>query len=123
MGAMIKTRSVYGPACADDGARVLVSRYWPRGVKKEAVDLWIKDLGPSVELIKKWKGGQISWDLFKKSYGAEHRSEEKKVAFDELNSFLSRLKGGTATLLCTCRDGEPCHRDILKDMLKRQKRR
>ncbi|WP_026555088.1 DUF488 domain-containing protein [Arthrobacter sp. 35W] len=38
----------------DDGApgelRVLVDRLWPRGVKKERVDLWLKDAAPSPEL-------------------------------------------------------------------------
>lgn len=116
---MIKTKSVYGPRSAEDGARVLVSRYWPRGVKKEAVDRWFKDLGPSPGLIKSWKAGELTWGEFKSRYAKEHASEDWKKAFGELKDFLSGLKGKDATLLCTCREGEHCHRDILNDMLVR----
>lgn len=114
---MIKTKSVYDPRSSDDGARVLVSRYWPRGVKKEAVDRWFKDLGPSPALIKSWKAGEITWSEFKKRYKKEHASEYWKLAFGELKGFLSGLKGGDATLLCTCRQGEHCHREILSGLL------
>lgn len=38
----------------DDGEpgelQVLVDRLWPRGVRKERVDLWLKDAAPSTEL-------------------------------------------------------------------------
>ena len=113
---MIMTKSVYSPR-SGGGARVLVSRYWPRGVKKESVDLWIKDLGPSPALIKSWKAGKITWAEFRKRYAAERGSEEWKAAFDELKAYLGALKGKDATLLCTCREGEHCHREILKEML------
>ena len=79
---MIKTKSIYDPKSIDDGFRVLVTRYWPRGVKKEAVDIWFKDLGPAPALIKLWKAGKITWSEFrsKKEYGAQ----EKKRLLDEL---------------------------------------
>ncbi len=114
---MIKTKSVYSPAVEGDGKRVLVSRYWPRGVKKEAVDRWIKGLGPSPALIKAWKTGEITWPEFGKRYAGERGSEEWKTAFEELKAFLSGLKGKDATLLCTCREGEHCHREIIKELL------
>ncbi|HXI09487.1 MAG TPA: DUF488 family protein [Thermodesulfobacteriota bacterium] len=115
---MIKTKSVYSPASGGDGKRVLVSRYWPRGVKKEAVDRWIKGLGPSPALIKAWKTGAITWPEFGRRYARERGSEEWKTAFEELKAFLSALKGKDATLLCTCREGENhCHREIIKELL------
>lgn len=55
------------------GYRVLVDRLWPRGVKKEALELdeWCKEIAPSNEL-RKWFGHEVShWDEFQKRYRAE----------------------------------------------------
>jgi uncharacterized protein YeaO (DUF488 family) len=40
-----------------DGTRILVDRLWPRGLTKDkaAIDLWLKNLGPTTEL-RKWFG-------------------------------------------------------------------
>ena len=52
---MIQTTRVYDPPSASDGARFLVDRLWPRGMKKEALkmDAWLKDVAPSDELFEK----------------------------------------------------------------------
>jgi len=41
---MIKTKRVYEAPEPDDGKRFLVERLWPRGVKKETlqIDAWLK---------------------------------------------------------------------------------
>ena len=41
--AMAKTKSVYDPVEPSDGDRVLVARYWPRGISKARLCLaeWI----------------------------------------------------------------------------------
>ncbi len=42
------TKSVYPPNPpreASDGKRILVMTLWPRGVSKDKVDVWMKDLG------------------------------------------------------------------------------
>ena len=31
----------------EDGTRILVMRYWPRGVKREQFHIWMRDLAPS----------------------------------------------------------------------------
>jgi len=36
---MVKTKSVYDPVESDDGERILVTRYWPRGLSKERLSL------------------------------------------------------------------------------------
>ena len=52
MFGMIQVKRVYEPATESDGARFLVDRLWPRGVKKEGLALkgWLKDLAPSAGL-------------------------------------------------------------------------
>lgn len=54
---MIRTKRAYDRPAAEDGARFLVDRLWPRGVKKEDLELddWLKDVAPSDEL-RRWFG-------------------------------------------------------------------
>jgi uncharacterized protein YeaO (DUF488 family) len=48
----IKLRRAYDPPEPGEQLRVLVDRLWPRGVGKDTVDLWLKDIAPSTELRK-----------------------------------------------------------------------
>lgn len=115
---MVRTGSVYSPPAEDDGLRVLVTRYWPRGVAKGRVDLWLRGLGPSTELIKEWKSGSIGWDEFKRRYDLEFSEPEKKRLFEELREAVRTAKGGV-TLFCACKASEErCHRSILSSRLR-----
>lgn len=57
----VRLKRAYEPPAASDGTRVLIDRLWPRGVRKDAaaLDLWLKDIGPSTEL-RKWFGHEPS---------------------------------------------------------------
>lgn len=114
---MVKTKCVYAPREGTDGVRVLVTRYWPRGVRKESADHWFKELGTAPELIKKWKAGLIAWDKFSKAYIDEYRSNDKQSALGELKAIVKGEGKGTVTLLCACKEDEHCHRSILKAIL------
>ncbi len=114
---MIKTKSIYEPKSKEDGLRVLVTRYWPRGTKKNKIDLWIRQLGPSEKLITVWKNGKIGWLEFKKRYLGEYKCTAKQKF---LKNLKKTIKGKDATLLCTCKKEENrCHRFILKNLLTR----
>ncbi|MBW7957741.1 MAG: DUF488 family protein [Deltaproteobacteria bacterium] len=113
----VKTKSVYDKEDETDGLRVLVTRYWPRGVKRERADLWIRGLGPSTELIKDWKKGALEWDEFRKRFEKEFRDEGKQKLLDELEKAVIESGEKKATLLCTCREEAVCHRIILKEMI------
>lgn len=45
----VKLKRAYEPPSAEDGARVLVERLWPRGLKKAdaAINKWAKEIAPS----------------------------------------------------------------------------
>lgn len=49
---MILIKRAYDPVEPSDGARFLVDRLWPRGLKKEALAIagWCKEAAPSNEL-------------------------------------------------------------------------
>lgn len=110
---MIKTKkTIYDPKESTDGKRVLVMRMWPRGISKDKVDLWLKDLGTEPDLIKRWKAQKITWQAFSKEY---LKSLEGK---EELLQELARMaKTGSVTLLCSCKDEHHCHRYLLKQAL------
>ena len=58
---------------AEDGARVLVDRLWPRGISKEraALDEWAKDATPTTELRRAFHNGEMPWPQFVDAYRAE----------------------------------------------------
>lgn len=91
---MIKTKSIYSPSSEDDGLRILVTRYWPRGIKKDAIDRWFRGLGPAPELIKLWKSGGIAWERFRKEYLDEYESTDKSALLKELKDFIRRAVEG-----------------------------
>jgi len=113
---MVKTGSVYSKN-KEDGLNLLVTRYWPRGVRKERVDGWIRGLSPSAELIKDWKAGSIDWGEFKRRYRGEFKDPEKKKLLAELRETVKAE--GSVVLLCTCgEEEEHCHRHLLSSMLR-----
>ncbi len=70
---MINVERVYGHLAADGTQRYLVERLWPRGIKKEALQLdgWLRDVAPSTEL-RQWFGHDPTrWDEFRRRYFAE----------------------------------------------------
>jgi uncharacterized protein YeaO (DUF488 family) len=78
---MIRIKRVYEEKSSDDGYRVLVDRLWPRGLSKDkaAVDLWMKDIGPSNELRKWFSHDPAKWGGFKEKYHAELKSKQDLI--------------------------------------------
>jgi uncharacterized protein YeaO (DUF488 family) len=113
----VKTKSIYESKSEDDGLRVLVMRFWPRGVSKNKIDIWEKDLGTPAELIKKWKKGSVSW----REFSGEYRSFAKQHS-DKISELAVRAKKETVTLLCGCNDEKHCHRTLLKQLISRKKK-
>lgn len=115
--SVLVQKSVYDPRSKDDdGLRVLVMQYWPRGVKKEKVDVWFRELGTGKELIKAWKAGRVTWPRFRARYLAELNDARKEELINEL---AKRAQKGNVTLLCGCRDPARCHRSILKEQIEK----
>jgi len=68
---MIRVKRIYDPVEKDDGIRILVDRIWPRGIKKEKIDVWLKDIAPSEELRKWYNHDLNKWEEFKRRYFEE----------------------------------------------------
>ena len=113
---MIKIdKTVYDKPETLDGKRILVMRTWPRGISKDKVDLWMKDLGTDRELIRKWKAGKISWEKFAAEYRKSLKGKE-----DLLRNLAEESRTETITLLCTDKNPDRCHRSLLKSTIEAQ---
>jgi len=102
-------KTVYSPPDSSDGKRILVMTLWPRGVSKDRVDVWMKELGTPRDLIKRYKAGRVTW----KEYSAEYRRSLKGKE-PMLRGLAEEARKGTITLLCTEKDPNSCHRSLLK---------
>ena len=105
-------KSVYSPPEKSDGQRILVMTLWPRGISRDKVDLWMKELGTPRDLIKRYKSGKMSWKEYAAAYRGSLRGKEEL-----LRSLAKESKKGTVTLLCTEKDPGSCHRSLLKEAI------
>jgi uncharacterized protein YeaO (DUF488 family) len=113
----LATKSVYDPVSSSDGLRILVMRFWPRGVPRTAVHHWFREVGTTPELIRQWKGGEIRWTEFRRSYLRGLQDPAARQAISEIRKLLSK---SAVTLLCSCRDETRCHRSVLKQAILQQ---
>jgi len=111
---MLLAKRVYDKRQGEDGTRVLVMRLWPRGIKKSAVDLWLKDLGAEIANLRAFKAGRIGWPEMRRRYLAGLRREPAASALKRLRAMARR---GRVTVLCSCADPKRCHRSLLRAAL------
>lgn len=64
-------RRVYDRTEKGPEERVLVDRLWPRGVKKEAIPTWAKQIAPSRELHDWYKDHDEDFQGFRERYEKE----------------------------------------------------
>jgi uncharacterized protein YeaO (DUF488 family) len=108
----IRIKRVYEPAEKRDGKRILVDRLWPRGVKKTAVDLWLKDVAPS-DALRNWFHHEApKWPAFRARYRKELAVNKDAVAE------LRKAAKGTATLLYGAKDETHNQAVVLAEYLK-----
>jgi uncharacterized protein YeaO (DUF488 family) len=110
----VRLKRAYEPPASDDGARILVDRLWPRGIKKTdaAIDEWMKEIAPSTEL-RKWFGHDPErWQEFRRRYQSEIRQHP-----EELHQLRTLAQHGRITLVYSARD--EAHNDavVLRDVL------
>ncbi|YBW40841.1 DUF488 domain-containing protein [Nitrobacter sp. TKz-YC01] len=107
-------KRAYEAPAADDGARILVDRLWPRGLRKTdaAIDLWIKDIAPSTGL-RKWFGHDPArWPEFRQRY-----VEEIERHPEQLDELRTRARTGRITLVFAAHDEAHNSAVVLRDVL------
>jgi uncharacterized protein YeaO (DUF488 family) len=120
----VRTRRWNDAASPEDGFRVLVSRFRPRGVTKESEtwDEWWPELGPSRALhaafygkTEETKEQPLSFEAYVPRYMEEMRGQVFRI-----RALADRSGAGeTITLLCSsaCVDPDRCHRTLLKRLI------
>jgi uncharacterized protein YeaO (DUF488 family) len=100
----IRLKRVYEPASQDDGVRVLVDGLWPRGLSKAgaAVDLWLKDIGPSRALRKWFNHDPSRWSEFVRRYAAE--LDALAARSPGVAALAGAVRSGRVTLVFGARD-------------------
>jgi len=115
--ADIRVRRVYDEPTPTDGARVLVDRIWPRGLRKDAarLDDWAKDAAPSAEL-RTWYGHDPArFGEFRRRYVAELGAPQGQAALARLRTLVAT---GPVTLLTATRDTDISQAAVLADLLR-----
>src|SRR5438105_9142277 len=119
----IRTKRWNDPREPEDGYRILICRYRPRGLPKshETWDVWMPNLGPSRELhaaVYGKHGDPISWSSYRTQYLKEMLGQKPAIA-----DLAQRVKAGeTITLLCSsaCERENRCHRSLLRALIENQ---
>src|SRR2546423_15540862 len=82
----IRTKRWNDPREDDDGHRLLICRYRPRGLPKgdETWDAWDTHLAPSKELLAAFHGKDaragIDWSTYRHRYLREMRDQKQRIA-------------------------------------------
>ena len=110
----IKLKRAYDEPAGGDGYRVLVDRVWPRGVKKDALqlDATMKELAPSTALRKWFNHEPAKWDAFRKRYFAE--LNDQPAAVEKLRQ---KARKGIVTLVYAAKDEQHNNAVALREHL------
>ena len=112
----VEMRRVYDPPDPGEDLRVLVDRVWPRGISKDKVDLWLKDIAPS-DGLRKWFGHVPErWPVFRQKYRKELTGNPEAVA-----ELRKAGRGRAVTLLYGARDREHNQAVVLAEYLRNKR--
>jgi len=113
---VIAIKRAYEAPSRTDGARILVDRLWPRGLKKEQahIEKWMRELGPSNELRQFFGHDPQRWQEFRKRYRAELKRAETKSMLDELRQLARK---GKLTLVYSAKDEAHNQAVVIKEVL------
>jgi uncharacterized protein YeaO (DUF488 family) len=113
----IRVRRVYDAPSPADGARVLVDRIWPRGLRKDAAHLteWAKDVAPSTEL-RQWYGHDPEkFNEFRRRYLDELSGRPQRAELGKLRVLAAT---SPVTLLTATRDVDISQAAVLAQVLR-----
>jgi len=113
----VVVKRVYESPSRSDGARILVDRLWPRGLRKAdaTVDDWLRDLAPS-DALRKWFHAQPElWQIFRKRYLKELVNPEAEKDLQKLYRLAHKKK--RLTLVYASKNQTHNNAVVLKELL------
>lgn len=126
---MLKTKSVRSPIDdRNDGLRILATRFRGHGLATDRYHVWMPNLGPSEDLLRRFQRGQIPWKQYARRYTKELFMDggvdsDNKTINNHGQKFVLRLikalaRTHTVTLMCHCAEEEQhCHRHVLLKLI------
>ena len=116
-GTDIRVRRVYEESSPADGARVLVDRVWPRGLRKDAarLDEWAKDVAPSTELRTWYHHDPAKFAEFSRRYAAELNEPKPAAALTRLRALAVQ---SPVTLLTATKEVDLSQATVLAGLLR-----
>ena len=116
-GPDIRVRRVYEEPAPGDGARVLVDRVWPRGLRKDAarLDEWARDVAPSTELRTWYQHDPAKFDEFARRYATELDGPGPREALARLRALAAERP---VTLLTATKEVEISQAAVLAGLLR-----
>lgn len=97
------TGSVFAPP-DDPFPRLLVTRHWPRGIVRGAVDQWEPNLAPTPEIADAFAMGTMTREAFEAAYRAQ------VLVRPSLLDWAGRMATNTGVaLLCASHEESRCH--------------
>jgi len=108
---------VYDQPAEPGGARILVDRVWPRGLRKDKAQLeeWCKTVAPSRDL-RKWYGHDPTrYDEFARRYRTELTEPEHAAALKHLRDLA---RGLGVTLLTATKAVEISQTSVLAETIR-----
>ncbi len=112
---VVRTKSVFLPRNNEDGYRILITRFYPRGVPSKNFDEWTTTLSPNPELLFAYKQGKIGWDTFAHEFLTQLKNDAS--CLEAIQTLHELSENEDITLLCFEKDGNPCHRHLVRDII------
>lgn len=113
----IRSKRIYDDATPDDGIRVLIMQYWPRGISKERAGTYKRALGPSRGLLRAFKDGAVDWPEYEARFLEEMATPDKRAEIAEIARLASAQ---TVTVMCACVDEAQCHRRLVRELVEQE---
>lgn len=113
----ITLQRAYDRPARTEGYRILVDRMWPRGVRRETlqVDDWLQDIAPSTALRKWFDHDPKKWGEFKRRYFCELDAQAKTVA-----TLIERAREQELILVFSARNLQFNNASALREYLARR---
>jgi uncharacterized protein YeaO (DUF488 family) len=112
----VHIKRAYDAPAKRDGYRVLVDRLGPRGIRKEdaAIDEWMKEIAPSIDLRKKFHGHPEKWEEFRKQYFADLTDNPL------VPELIAKARTGHVTLVYAAKDEDHNNAVALREYLSKR---
>ena len=91
----VQTKRIFEYPEEADGLRVLITRYWPRGISRDAVDEYVQDLAPSRALLHAYRDGQLDWPRYRHQFRIEMQEERARK---QIHRLANAARSTTVTL-------------------------